>query len=1022
MQSLNGKWMLATDPQNVGKEKRLFEGGPIEGAQDATVPGIIQQTFPGYHGVVWYWRTFTPSTSPNPPFFPPLKKGGRGDFLFQRGRGERSGVRALLRFWAVDYLTDVWVNGIYVGGHEGGETPFVLDVTDAIKLGTENLLAVRVLNPTNEPIDGITLKQTPHRNKVVPYVTGGSYNHGGIVQSVELLYVPSVRISDIFVRPEVDTGIIRLKATVRNDAGAAARGSLVMSVAPAVSGNTIETVSLKKDLAPGDALHEMEMRIAEPHLWSVDDPYLYRVTVHLRVDDPGDVTWDDEQSVRCGFREFCFRDGYFRLNGRRIFLRSAHTGNHYPIGQQIPHDPELLRRDLYYAKTMGFNMVRFIAGVAYPSQLDFCDELGLLVYEESYAGWCLEDSLKMAERFDRSTSEMIMRDRNHPSVAIWGLLNETPDGPVFRHAVESLQLVRKLDDTRMVLLNSGRWDRKWSIGSISNPGSTVWEHLLGAEEKNAPDGQWKTGGYLEGAGDAHYYPPIPLSADSIRFFRTLGENTDCFVPRNVFLSEHGNGSEVDAIRVIRLYEQTGAPENLEDYQQYRSEAEKYSTDWERFGLDAVFASPSDLLLQSQRVQAEQRLVGINAIRSNPNLCGYSLTGLCDQGMTAEGLWTTFRELKPGMMDAIRDGWEPLRWCLFIEPVNGYSGQPFKLEAALANEDVLRPGEYPVRLKVVGPGGTVLDRSMILNVPNPESHPEPPMVLPVFSETVKIDGPVGKYEIVAYFERGAAPIGGRSHFFVSDPASLPFTKSTLDPERSEGEGFEGRPSVDAEVTIWGDEERLEAWLKNRGIRCRRFVDPAPRSREIILVGGLSGAPGDLDAFRELVRRIIQGSTAIFLTPKAFKRGDKPLGWLPLAKKGSLRWTQGWAAGRDDFAKAHPIFDGLPSNGLLEPIFYRDLIPGETYDGQDMPVELVAGAFAVGSYQPGGYYSGTHIAVYPLGAGRFIINTLLLIENLGKHPAADKLVLNFLRYIAKNVGKPLAPLPVDFEEQLIAMEYR
>ena len=1004
MQSLNGQWMLATDPENVGQEKRWFEEGPIEYAQNSTVPGIIQQTFPGYHGVVWYWRTFTPALTPGPS---PQTPHPNVEGVVERGR-------YLLRFWGVDYLADVWLNGIYVGGHEGGETPFVLNVTDAIKLGVENLLAVRVLNPTNEPIDGITLKQTPHRNKVVPYVTGGSYNHGGIMQSVELLYVPPVRIVDIFACPDVATGIIHLKVTVRNATAAVARGSLAMSVAPAAGGNTIETVSQNKDFAPGDSSHEMEIRIAEPHLWNVDDPYLYRVTVHLSVDETADVTWHDEQSARCGFRDFCFKDGYFRLNGRRIFLRSAHTGNHYPIGLQLPHDPELLRRDLYYAKTMGFNMVRFIAGVAYPSQLDFCDELGLLVYEESYAGWCLEDSPKMAERFDRSTSEMIMRDRNHPSVVIWGLLNETPDGPVFRHAVESLSPVRKLDDTRMVLLNSGRWDNKWSIGSICNPGSTVWEHLLGAEEKDVPDGKGFSGpGYVKDAGDAHYYPPIPLSADSINFFRTLGENT-----KHVFLSEHGNGSEVDAIRVIRLYEQAGAPENLEDYQQYRSEAEKYLADWERFGLDTVFASPGDLLLQSQRVQAEQRLVGLNAIRSNPNLCGYSLTGLCDQGMTAEGLWTTFRELKPGMVDAIRDGWAPLRWCIFVEPVHGYSGQPFKLEAVLANEDALRPGEYPVRLKVfasltndfvlwVGPGGAVLDRSIALNVPNPQTHPEPPTVLPVFSETIQIDGPAGKYEIVAYFERGAAPVGGRSHFFISDPGSL--------------------PSVDTEVTIWGDEERLETWLKNRGIRCRNFVDTAPQSREVILVGGLSGPPGDLDAFRELVRRIAQGSTAIFLTPKAFKRGDNALGFLPLAEKGSLRLTQGWAAGRDDFAKAHPIFDGLPSNGLLDLIFYRDLIAGETYDGQDTPAELVAGAFAVGSYQPGGYYSGTHIAVYPLGAGRFILNTLLVLENLGKHPAADRLALNFLRYAATDAGKPwftkpLALLPADFEEQLENMEYR
>ena len=71
-----------------------------------------------------------------------------------------------------------------------------------------------------------------------------------------------------------------------------------------------------------------------------------------------------------------------------------------------------------------------------------------MVYEESYAGWCLADSPKMAERFDASALGMIRRDRNHPSVVMWGLLNETPDGPVFRHAVAMLPAVRALDTRR----------------------------------------------------------------------------------------------------------------------------------------------------------------------------------------------------------------------------------------------------------------------------------------------------------------------------------------------------------------------------------------------------------------------------------------------------------------------------------------------------------------------------------------------------------------------------------------------
>ena len=141
--------------------------------------------------------------------------------------------------------------------------------------------------------------------------------------------------------------------------------------------------------------------------------------------------------------------GYFRLNGKRVFLKSSHTGNHCPIGQTIAPDcaPDLLRKDLLYMKSCGFNAVRFIAGIAHPYQLDLCDEIGLMVYEENLAAWCLGDSPKMAERYDLSLREMALRDRNHPSVVIFGLLNETNDGPVFRHAVAALPLLlRRIEE------------------------------------------------------------------------------------------------------------------------------------------------------------------------------------------------------------------------------------------------------------------------------------------------------------------------------------------------------------------------------------------------------------------------------------------------------------------------------------------------------------------------------------------------------------------------------------------------
>ena len=347
---LDGDWLLAVDPDNTGREQKWF-ADPLPGAKPTKVPGTIQGVFPGYHGVAWYSRRFVPAAKPY------------------------TGGRYLLRFWAVDYLAEVWLNGVYAGGHEGGESPFTLDITDIIEQKSENLLVVRVLNPTNEPIDGIILKQTPHRNKVEPYVTGGSYNHGGIVQPVELIYAPAARVTDVFARPDIASGRIQLQTTVRNDTAAAITASLEASVTPASGGSIMGSISYTQNFPQGDSIHNIELHIPELHLWDVDDPYLYRVSVRLATDETS-----YEQSIRCGFRDFCFHDGYFWLNDRRIYLRSAHTGNHYPIGMQLPHDMELLRRDLYYAKVAGFNMVRFIAGVAWPSQLDFCDELGLMVY------------------------------------------------------------------------------------------------------------------------------------------------------------------------------------------------------------------------------------------------------------------------------------------------------------------------------------------------------------------------------------------------------------------------------------------------------------------------------------------------------------------------------------------------------------------------------------------------------------------------------------------------------------------
>ena len=1149
--SLDGTWALALDPANVGREQKWFEKAQVEGAKPAQVPWIIQEAFPECHGVVWYAREFDAPVNPHP------------------------GSRYLLRFWQVDYLADVWVNGKNVGGHEGGETPFVLDVTDAVKPGVKNRLTVRVLNPTEQPIDGIALLQTARRSKVQGFGAGAAFNHGGITESVELLCVPGLYPEDLFVTaaPNPTQGVIRVRADVRNSAGKTVSGTVGITVSSGRSGETTAFLHLNREFPSGMTPVDAEVVVDRPHLWDLSDPYLYRVTV--RVDAAGSASFA-EVSTRCGFREFSFTGGYFRLNGRRTYPKSAHTCNHFPIGIQFPRDPDLLRRDLLNMKVMGFNMVRFIWGGATRAQLDLCDEIGLLVYEESYAAVPLELSPQMGTRFDAAVYELIRRDRNHPSVVMWGLLNETRDTPVFRHAVAMLPHVRALDPSRLVMLNSGRWDedlsrttrgtlagvsgfKMWSRSASTEPwvavnatpetvrvvgitwpsghlalhpgpaneysavrwtatnneevqiacafagfasptttdvhvlhngkavfdaslnfggagneaacntklpvakgdtldfvvgpgsggyagdttglalviktagkvydaaaelsdkrnGGGVWSYgwlapaalpdaatfKLYPEEEQSAGGESAVGTLAnpgsnvwdDSLGDFHCYPRSPHLPGDISMLRTR----DGGKGRPLFLSEYGVGSAVDLWRAVRHFEQEGA-EQLEDAKFFRDKLDRFLADWKQWRLDEAFARPEDFFMESLKKMAGQRTLGLNAIRANPHIVAYNLTGAIDHVMCGEGLTTLFRELKPGTIDAMFDAWYPLRWCLFAEPAHIPRGGKVHLEAVLADEGVLAPGEYPVRLQVIGPHlARVMDRTVTVTVRGETGAAEQPFAARWFAEDVAIDGPSGEYRFLASFERGAAAAGGSVPFFVSD--------------RSEA------PPVKEEVVFWGDDPAVTNWLTERGVRFRPFSGARSGKPEVILAGLKPESPGGAAAFRELAKRIAAGSRVVFVAPELFALADQSTRWLPLVNKGSvMQITPAWGGLylKDEWNKRHPIFDGLPAGGLMDYAYYRDLIPDLVYVGQAAPDEAVAGAIKASQ----GYESGLTVSVYSLGKGRFILNTLRLRDNLATHPSAGRILVNMLNDAGKGLALTETALPADFEQQLDAMGYK
>ena len=948
---LDGEWMLAIDPENQGREQEWFREARAD-AQPAPVPGIVQQIFPTFHGVAWYWRRFEARRTPS--------------------REER----AILRFGAVDYLAEVWLNAEPVGGHEGSEPPFELDVTGALKRG-ENLLAVRVLKPgSKERIDGFILDEIPHRNQYdhATYRPGMGYNTSGIILPVELHVLPATRVVDVFVLPDVRTGEIKVQVTIANDTGRRSRTTLEGVVSAEREGHRLDRVTADVPCPRGTSTHSLSLAVSEPRLWALDDPALYRVTVSLAAGGRG-TRLAHEQSVRCGFRDFRVIDGFFHLNGKRLFLKSSHTGNHFPIGHVVPPDPDLMRRDLFMAKASGFNCIRFISGMPYPEQLDCCDEIGLMVYEENLASWLLGDSPKMPERYDLSCREMVLRDRNHPSVVIWGMINEMRDGPTFRQAVKCLGLVRSLDPSRLVLLASGRWDAQPTIGSVSNPGSNEWEPVWGVEGPDAPaiDDRlsWRPGGYIHRAGDAHIYPLLPMGREDAHLLRTTGADS-----KPVFLSEFGVGSQFNAIDELRGYGPFNPRPDLVEVAMIRGWVERLTADLKRFGLEEVFPFPNDFFRESYRHHSRQRRLAFDLVRSNPQLCGYNLTGLLDHAVTGEGLWSFWRRWKPEIVEALEDGWSPLKWCLFVDPMHGYAGRPVLVEAVLANEDVLAPGEYPVCFRVWGEQGIVWQRRTKVRIPEKSGQSQlPPLAVPVLKTRVKLDMPEGDYMFAADLERGGAPTGDRLPFRLTDPSS--------------GRIRKGR------VVAWGLGKPVQRWLEGLGLACVPLDPAGPRPKCPVLVGEVTANARSQLTWDAVKRWLDAGTTILLLSPKPL-RGEADASQLPWGEAIRARAFHDWLYHKDLVSRRHPVFEGLQSGSVFDWSHWGHVLGHDLFDCDQAPDEVIAAAFAVGYSCPGGYDSGVILGSQTMGKGRLIFNALQVLPHINQHPAADRLLLNLIDY--------------------------
>jgi beta-galactosidase len=361
--------------------------------------------------------------------------------------------RVFLDFKGAYAVAAVWVNGVPCGTYTDGFTGFRVDASAAARPGT-NVVAVRVDNS--------------HDPDILPGIETPDYNlYGGLYREAELVLTGPLHVGHHGLRvvtPEVDKGAARIvvDAEVRN-CGPVARPFRAELLIEEDEGRVVAEATAEAAAEPDGAsrIRLDPPLLMHPRLWSPETPELYRARLRLF---EGDAR-RDELSVGFGIRTFEFHaDDGFRLNGRSLKLRGVNRHQDYPgLGNALPE--RLQVRDAEILRTLGANFVRTSHYPQHPAFLDACDRLGILVYEE-IASWQYVGGEAFADNAERMLRAMIARDANHPSIVLWGLLNEGRDRALFERLHRA---AREADATRPTVYAENRPEEALALGTAGIP-------------------------------------------------------------------------------------------------------------------------------------------------------------------------------------------------------------------------------------------------------------------------------------------------------------------------------------------------------------------------------------------------------------------------------------------------------------------------------------------------------------------------------------------------------------------------
>jgi beta-galactosidase len=348
-----------------------------------------------------------------------------------------------LNFEGVNQVADVYVNGAFVAEHRGGYTAFTVDITQFMKWTegkSRNTIAIMVNNA---------------QNPFIPPLDVGYALYGGIYRDAWLIATDKIHFTTVnnnsagvyISTPAVSKrkATVSIKTTITNQSGESKNVKFVNTIYDE-EGNTATTISkeIRLDAGQTQAIRLPGLEIENPHLWSPEHPYLYQVSSQLIED--GKII--DEVNNPLGFRWFSFDpDTGFSLNGHKYILHG--TTRHQDLkGKGSALTDEDDQRDMRMIKDMGCNFIRMAHYPQAPELLRLADRLGLIIWEEVPVVNYMTIQPAFLHNAENMIREMVRQNYNHPSVVMWGSMNEillySKEGQRIQHHVTDTNYIKAL--------------------------------------------------------------------------------------------------------------------------------------------------------------------------------------------------------------------------------------------------------------------------------------------------------------------------------------------------------------------------------------------------------------------------------------------------------------------------------------------------------------------------------------------------------------------------------------------------